>query len=222
MLAYIPIYASVTAASGRLTEGGGYYASALGVCELIAFVSNRLIMPFLSVFMALSFTAAINPNLRFSSAAESLKNAVRFTLTALMTIFTGMITIKSFSGAAADGAAARAVKFGASNFIPIIGSSVSEAYSTVYAGVGVIRSSVGTLGIVAAGVMMLKPFAELICIKIVLGMAKLIADLLGAGEISELLKSTGYAISAALSTMLCFCMMFIISTAVVMMAAGTN
>ena len=139
-----------------------------------------------------------------------------------MTIFTGMITIKSFSGAAADGAAARAVKFGASNFIPIIGSSVSEAYSTVYAGVGVIRSSVGTLGIVAAGVMMLKPFAELICIKIVLGMAKLIADLLGACEISELLKSTGYAISAALSTMLCFCMMFIISTAVVMMAAGTN
>ena len=212
MLAYIPIYASVTAASGRLTEGG----------ELIAFVSNRLIMPFLSVFMALSFTAAINPNLRFSSAAESLKNAVRFTLTALMTIFTGMITIKSFSGAAADGAAARAVKFGASNFIPIIGSSVSEAYSTVYAGVGVIRSSVGTLGIVAAGVMMLKPFAELICIKIVIGMAKLIADLLGACEISELLKSTGYAISAALSTMLCFCMMFIISTAVVMMAAGTN
>lgn len=222
MLAYIPIYASVTAASGRLTEGGGYYASTLGVCELIAFVSNRLIMPFLSVFMALSFTAAINPNLRFSSAAESLKNAVRFTLTALMTIFTGMITIKSFSGAAADGAAARAVKFGASNFIPIIGSSVSEAYSTVYAGVGVIRSSVGTLGIVAAGVMMLKPFAELICIKIVLGMAKLIADLLGACEISELLKSTGYAISAALSTMLCFCMMFIISTAVVMMASGTN
>lgn len=220
MLAYIPIYASVTAASGSVTSGGSYYASSLGICELIALVSQKVIMPFLSVFLALSFTAAINPDMKFSSAAESIKNAVHFTLTALMTVFTGLISVQSFSGAAADGAAARAVKFGASNFIPIIGGSVSEAYSTVYASVGIIRTGVGTAGIIAVGVMLLKPLVELLCVKLVLGIAKILSDLMGLNEASELLKSTGFAVSAAVSTLLCFSMMFIISTAILMLTAA--
>lgn len=222
MLSYIPIFASVNAASGSFAAGGAYYASTLGVCELIGFVSNRVIMPFLSLFMALSFTAAINPDMHFSEAAGSVKNAVKVTLTALMTVFTGLISVKSIAGAAADSAASRAVKFGASSFIPIIGSSVSEAYSTVYAGIGVIRSAAGTVGIAAAGLMLIKPIAELILVKATLGAAGLIADMLGLSEPSELIKSTGYAMSAAISTVICFSMMFIVSTAVLMLTAANK
>ncbi|MGN0632669.1 MAG: hypothetical protein ACI4JW_02260 [Oscillospiraceae bacterium] len=220
MLSYIPIYASVTAASGGFSAGSSYYAQTLGICELIGFISQKVIMPFLSIFLALSFTSAINPDMKFSSVAESIKNAVRLTLTALMTIFTGLITIQSFAGSAADNAASRAVKFGASNFIPIIGGSVSEAYSTVYSSIGIIRSSVGSIGIAAVSVMLLKPLATIICVKLVLSAAKLISDLMGISEASELLKSTGYAMSAAISTVLCFSMMFIISTAVIMLTAA--
>lgn len=220
MLSYIPIYASVTAASGSFAAGGSYYASALGVCELIGFVSRSVIMPFLSVFMALSFTAAIDPDLNFSGAAGSVKGAVQFTLTALMTLYTGLMSVKSITGAAADSAAARAVRFGASSFIPIIGGSVSEAYSSVYAGVGVIRSAVGSVGIAAVIFMLISPIAALVMVRAVLGAARLAADMLGLSAQSELLKSTGYAVSAAISTVLCFSMMFIISTAILMLAAG--
>lgn len=219
MLSYIPIYASVTAASGGFRTGGSYYAGTLGVCELISFAAEYAVMPFLSIFLALSFTAAINPDMRFSSAAESVKNGVRLTLTALMTIFSGMISVQSFSSAAADSAAAKAVKFGASSFVPIIGGSVSEAYSTVYSGIGVIRAGVGSIGIAAVAFMLLKPMVTLICVRIILGIAKLMSELLGIRSAAELLGSTGYAISAAISTVLCFGMMFIISTAVVMSAA---
>ena len=222
MLAYIPIYASVTAASGRFTAGGSYYASALGICELIAFVSRSVIMPFLSVFMALSFTAAIDPDLHFSNAAESVKNAVRLTLTALMTLYTGLLSVKSIAGAAADNAASRAVKFGASSFIPIIGGSVSEAYSSVYAGLGVIRSAVGSIGIAAVIFMVISPIAALLTVKVMLEAARVLSEMLGLTAQAELLRSTSYAVSAAVSTVLCFSMMFIISTAVLMMAAGSG
>lgn len=220
MLAYIPIYASLTAATGGIATGGGYYASALWVCELIAIAADRAVMPLLSLLLAVSFTAAINPDMRFSSAAESIKTAVRVSLTALMTVFSGLITVKSFAASAADNAAARAAKFGASSFIPIIGGSVSEAYSTVAAGLGMIRTGVGTLGITVMVFMLLKPIMTLITIKITLELSRMIADILGIGEVSELMRSTSYAISAAISTTLCFSMMFIISTAIMMPAAA--
>lgn len=217
MLSYIPIYAALTAASGHYAAGGSYYASTLCVCEIIAFCAKSVIMPFLSVFLALSFTAAANPEMRFSSAAESLKNAVRFILSALMTIFTGLISIQSFSSAAADTAAAKAVKFGASNFIPIIGGSVSEAYSAVYASIGVIRSSVGTIGAAAAAAMLLRPFVSVLCVKMTVVISRIISDLLGMSETSELLRSVDYAMSAAMSTLLAFTLMFIVATAIVML-----
>jgi hypothetical protein len=48
----------------------------------------------------------------------------------------------------------------------------------------------------------------------------MIADLMGLREISELIRSTGFAASAAVSTVLCFSMMFVVSTAVVMLTAA--
>lgn len=220
MLSYIPIYASVTAASGGVKTGGSYYAAMLGVTELIGFVAERAVMPFLSVFMVLSFTAAVNPTLKLSNAAASVGSGVRITLTALMTVFGGSAAIQSISSAAADTAAARAVRFGAASFVPIIGGSVSEAYSTVCAGVGMLRSGVGTVGIAAVAFMLIRPLVTLICLRIMLGLSKVTADLLGAGAASELLSGTGYAVSAAISTVLCFGMMFILSTAVVTAAAA--
>ena len=221
MLSYIPIFTALTAASGGYVTAGSYYASVLAVYEIVSFCADKVIMSFLSLFLALSFTAAINPSMKFSSAAESVKNAVRVILGALMTIFTGIITVQSFASSASDNAASRAVKFSASSFVPIIGSSVSEAYSTVYAGIGIIRSSVGGIGIVAVAAMLLSPLVTLICVKIIIEAAKVISDLLGLSETSELLKSVGYAMSAAISTTLCFAMMFIVSTAIVM-AVSSN
>lgn len=215
MLSYIPIYASVTAASGKLRTGGSYYAAMLGVTELIGFVAERAVMPFLSVFMALSFTAAIEPSLKLSNAAASVGNSVRLTLTGLMTVFGGSAAVQSMASSAADTAAARAVRFGASSFIPIIGGSVSDAYSSVSAGVGLLRSGVGTVGIAAVAFMLIKPLVTLICLRIMLGLSKIIADLLGTAAASELLSGTGYAVSAGISTVLCFGMMFILSTAVI-------
>ena len=222
MLSYIPIFASVNAASGNFAAGGSYYAAALGICELIGFVSKSVIMSFLSLFMALSFAAAVNPDMHFSEAAASVKNAVKLTLNALMTIFTSSMAVKSISGAAADSAAARAVRFGVSSFVPIIGGSVSEAYSSVYAGVGVIRSGVGTVGITVIGFMLLQPIATLMLVRAALGAATFISELLGLKEPAELMKSTSYAMSAAISTVLCFAMMFIISTSVVMLTAANR
>ena len=104
--------------------------------------------------------------------------------------------------------------------MPIIGGSVSEAYSAVYSGICVIRSAVGTIGIAAAGFMLLRPIVSLLLVKAALSAAAFVSDMLGLAEPSELLKSTGYAMSAAISTVICFSMMFIISTSVVMLTAA--
>ena len=79
----------------------------------------------------MTLVSAINPSLDLGSLAESVKKLVIWVLGIVMTLFTGLLSIQSFAGAAADNLSARAVKFAASSFIPVIGGSVSEAYSAV-------------------------------------------------------------------------------------------
>ncbi|MGN0624529.1 MAG: hypothetical protein ACI4JA_11370 [Oscillospiraceae bacterium] len=219
MLAYIPVFSSIAAAGGSYISGGSYYAGTLILCEIIAVVAQKILMPFLSIVMAVSLVAAINPELSFCGAADSIKKCVQWILGGLMTIFSGLLTIQSITGSAADSVAARTVKFAASSFIPIIGGAVSEAYSTVYGSLGVIRAATGTIGIIIIAIIVVKPILTVLAVKLVITVGKIINEMFCLRQCGELLNSTNAILSMALSVMIAFSMMFIISTAVLMMTA---
>lgn len=219
MTAYIPIFSSVVAVGGSITASGSYYATTLILCEIIGFAANRVIMPFMSIVLAISLVSAINPNMEFSGAAESIKKACHWILGGMMTIFVGLLSIQGLSGSATDSLASRAVKFAASSFIPIIGGAVSEAYSTIHGSVGVIRTGIGTIGIIIICIMVLKPILTIIAIKFIISLSQIISGMFEQKECSEFLKSTNAVMSIGLSVVICFSVIFIIATAVLMLTA---
>lgn len=219
MISYVPIFSSVTAVGGNVSASGSYYAMTLIACEIIGLVGNNIIMPFLSIVMAISLVSAINPNLQFSGAAESIKKACQWILGGVTTLFVGMLSIQGIAGSASDSLITRTAKFAASSFIPIIGGAVSEAYSTLYGSIGVIRTGVGTIGIIAILIMVLKPIIAIIAAKFSISLAQIISGIFGQKESCEFLKSTNAVLSIGLSVVICFSLIFIISTAVLMLMA---
>ncbi len=219
MISYIPIFSSITAIGGSITSSGSYYAITLIVCEIVALIASKVIMPFLSIILAISLVSAINPNLQFGGSAESIKKACQWILGGLTTIFVGLLTIQGMTGTATDSIITRTAKFAASSFIPIIGGAVSEAYSTVYSSLGVIRTSVGTIGIIAILIMVLQPVITIIATKFVVSLAQIISGLFNQQECCDFFKSTNAVLSIALSVVICFSLIFIISTAVLMLMA---
>ena len=69
--------------------------------------------------------------------------AVKWVLSIVMTIFVSLLTIQNLIGVAADNAGTKAVKFAVSNFIPVVGGALSDAYTTVQSCVKVLKSGVG-------------------------------------------------------------------------------
>lgn len=54
----------------------------------------------------------------------------------MMTVFTGLLSIQSIVGTSADTLGVKAAKFVVSNFVPIVGSAVADAYTTMRSGLG--------------------------------------------------------------------------------------
>ena len=218
MMSYIPIFSSVATAGGSAAAGAGYYSVMLIICESAGILADTILVPFLSAVLAVTLVSAINPSLDLGSLAESVKKLVIWVLGIVMTLFTGLLSIQSFAGAA-DNLSARAVKFAASSFIPVIGGSVSEAYSAVKGSIGVIRTSVGVIGVIIMSVIVAKPLLTLLAVKLAVWIGAIINDIFGISNSGGLLKSINSVLSIGVSILAAYSIMFVISTSVVIMTA---
>ena len=222
MLSYIPIFASVTTASGNATAGAGFYGANLFLCECISVAAGKLLPPLLGILAAFTVTGAINPDIRLGNAAAAVKKVISWALGILMTVFTGVLTIQNAVGASADSARSKALRFAASSFIPIIGGSVSETYSALKGSFSVIKAGTGSVGVIIIAAIVLRPILMLLAARVVLGLGKLFCEMLGQEEMAGLASGMGSVLAIAMSITAAVSVMFIISTCIIMMTAANT
>lgn len=219
LTAYLPIFSGITAAGGNVIGSNGYMAIMIVVCQIMGTIASKVLMPFLSIVLAITLVSCINPKLNFSDIAGSVKKAVTVSLGLMMTVFTGLMTIQGITGAAADNVSTKAIKFAASSFIPVIGNSVSDAYSTVKGSLGIIRSTVGSIGIIVLFLIIAKPVLSILAVKFSVFLAKCVNDFFGRKQISDLLKGVNYVLSIAMSIIIAYALIFTVATTVMMLTA---
>lgn len=219
LAAYLPVFSGITAAGGNLIGSNGYLAIMLLVCEVMGMIASKVLLPFLSIVLAVTLVSSVNPRLNFADVAGSVKKAVTVGLGMLMTVFTGLMTIQGITGAAADNVTSKALKFAASSFIPVIGNSVSEAYSTVKGSLGVIRSGVGSIGIIVLFLIVIKPLISLLAVRFSIFLAKCVSDFFGRSQVSVLLKSVNSVLGIAMSIIIAYALIFTLATTIMMLTA---
>lgn len=221
MIGYVPVFAGITASSGGVTSAVAYNMLVVLVAQVTVQLSGEMIVPALSVCMALGIVEAINPGFKLSGITEALKKAVTFIMGFIMTIFIGLLSLQSIVGASADTLGVKAAKYVVSNFIPVIGGAVADTYATVKNSLGLLRGGVGFIGIAAIFVMILPPVLDITAMRLVFAAADVAAELFGLSRIKVLVKNTGWILSAVFSILVCFAVMLIIATAILMLV-GLN
>ena len=216
MLTYIPIFTAVSAACGNPAAAGAYSSSTVFLCEAAGFIASGVLIPFLSSFTALAVVSAVDTQIKISGAAEAIRRFTTWVLAALMLVFVGLLTIQGVTCTAADSVAARTLRFTASSFIPVIGSSVSDAFLAVKSGVGVIRSAVGGFGMAVVFLIALRPFLLIFAIRITLWAGRIANELLGLKRTADLLRTIDSVLSVGGSILIAITAAFLIATAAVM------
>lgn len=221
MIGYVPIFAGITASSGSITSAVAYNMLVIFVAEAAVQLSGEIIVPALSVCMAMGIVEAINPDFKLSGITEAVKKAVSFALGFIMTIFIGLLSLQSIVGASADTLGVKAAKFMVSNCIPVVGGAIADTYATVKSSLGLLRGGVGFFGIAVIFIMILPPILEIAAMKLIFTVADVISELFGVPQVKALIKNTNWILSTVFSILICFSVMLIISTAILMLV-GLN
>ncbi|MBQ5332368.1 MAG: hypothetical protein J6K92_03795, partial [Oscillospiraceae bacterium] len=173
----------------------------------------------LSLCMAMNIIDAVNPSFSLSSVTGLMKKLTALLMGFGMTIFTGLLSIQSIVGASADTLGVKAAKFVVSNFVPVVGSAVADAYSTMRSGLGLLRGAAGAFGIIAVCITLLPPILETACLYLAMTAGEAAAEMFGIKELGTFFRGAASVLSLCLAVLACFGVMFVIST-VILMAAG--
>ena len=218
MLAFVPIYAGIILAGGGAKTAGSFSGLLMGAAQIVSSVINTLVVPFLSIFLSLSFAGAIS-EMKLEGLLNGVKKAAVWTLTLGLTLFCGVLGIQTTVTAAGDNLSMKTARFMAGSFLPVVGGSVGEAMSTVGSCVGLLKGAVGAYSMVAVLAILLPIFFSLIGWRAVLFAGECVADIFGVEMVRGMLKSIGGAVTILIGLVIWTALLFIISLSVVTIAA---
>lgn len=219
MTSFIPIFAVVVTASGGAVTSVSMSALLLTASQAVSYIANFLVLPLMGGYLALSLSAAVSPVISKTGIADGIKKLAMWVMSLTSTIFIGILSIQTAVNSAADTLTIKTAKFIIGSSVPVAGTALSEALTTVTASMGVLKAGLGVYGVIACFIIFLPLLAELLMWRLVLGITAVISDLFALSEISSVIRSVDSVISVLTGILLLIGAVFIISLTVVVGAA---
>ncbi len=215
MLALIPVLGAVVAFCGNPALALSFNTVVFSFAQSISVLYANLIPTFAAVGCAFSASTAINPMMKFSKLSQLVFKTATFIMAFISGIFVAVLSVRGVIAGAADTVTIRGLRFLIGSGVPVVGSAIAEALNSVIAGVGLIKNTMGVIGIAATLFINLPVLCEIIVWKAALYILNIFCDILSEDNISSFLSSLN-SVFSVLTAVICFNMfVFVISIAII-------
>ncbi len=215
MLSFIPVFAGILISQGKALTATGFSSVMLAVSEAISVLCSYVVMPLTGIQLGLAISGAVLSEMNISSIGKTLKKVSVWVLSLSSTVLLGILSIQTLVSTSADNITVKTTKFIIGTAVPIVGSTVSEALTTVNGCIKMLSSSVAVYGVIAVALIFLPTVIELLLWRLALSVSAMLAEMLGQQKSAELLHSVDSAISFILGVLILSGVLFIISITVV-------
>lgn len=220
MLVYIPGFAGVVAMSGKPLTSAAYSGVMVGVSNLFSEVQVYVFLPLIQVFFLFHLLAALQEDRAWDGVTAFLKKTVQIVLGFCATVFTGLLSIKGALAASGDSVAVRGVKMLVGSAVPIIGSALGDAYTSVLGSIGLIKNTIGVFGILIIALVTVPAILDLFLWYIGVSFCAAAAGALGQPQIKRLLDGIASTVSLVNTLVIFTAFLWIISTGIILQFRG--
>lgn len=213
MLTYVPVLAGIIAVGGQTASASVFTSVMMVVIEVLTQITSKLLIPLSAVMLGVSAAGGLNPELKIERIAEGIKKVIVWALGLIMTVFIGILTLQSSIASAADSLALRAARFAVSTGIPFVGGAVSDALATVKGSLTLLKSGVGSFGIIAVSCLLLPTALHALCYRLFLFAAEILSEIFSAEALGKIIRCGESVMSILIAIIVCMFLFATISTA---------
>ncbi len=205
----LPVMASAAAGGGNPGKASVLYSVTVLFSNLFIWFCRMVLVPLIYGGLALSAVDTVVQNGRLEGLRSLIQWFVKFGLRTIMYCFTGFLTFTGVLSGSADALALKAAKVTLSGMVPVVGGILSDAADTVLAGASLVKSAVGTFGMLAVLAMFAAPFLKAGIQYLLFRFTAAACGVLGGG-LQDLLKAIADSAGAVLAmTGSCMLMAFL-------------
>ncbi len=220
MIAFVPVYTAVISFSGGAASAFTYNSLVLFFAEAVSGIISSLTVDLTGIFFCLALAFSVGEAISLDRFLSFVNKAVGLVLGFFASVFAGLLSIKGVLCVAVDSVAVKGIRFLISSMIPVVGASISEAYSSVLGSINLIKGSVAAVGIVAVIIINLPVVTENLIYCTVFSFLGFMSESCGDGRTAGILRCFSGGIRILL--LLCVFEMFllIISTGIMLSIKG--
>ncbi len=219
ILAFVPVFSSVVTAAGQPVTATTYTVFLFGACQIVSQIVSNIFVPLMGIYLAFCMVGSLTPGINIVSVAKVIKSTVSWGLGLLLTLFVGLLSMQTMVASGSDTVVAKTAKFLIGSFVPIVGSALSEAFAATQGYLKLLKATVGVFGTLVAALTFLPIFLQTIIWYLTVNITAAISDMLGIKQVGDILKSSASVLSILLAISLCFALLVIVSTSLVLMAS---
>lgn len=220
-LAVFPIMCTLLAAQGKTLSSAVFNGAAVGVSQIINTLCSEFFIPLTNILLALGVSSAAASSLPVDKLIKLVRKYMLIALSIAASIYFSVLSLKGAVSSAADETALRAVKVAAGNFVPVIGSAISDSAAAVISSLSVTKGAVGTFGIVALiGIFLpviIKSALWLMCFEA----AAFLCSVFSLESAEQVLKNLSSAMSVLMSLMFFCSLIFLINFGILTSMRGS-
>jgi len=218
-MVFIPVYSVIAAASGKAVSASKYSVIMMSVLEMVSVAVNTVVLPLLRGILAVALTSSLAPTIKFSSVIALLEKYMKWILGFMAVLVVGVMGLGVIASGAMDEITAKTARFVISSTVPLVGSAMSDALSSVAGCVSLLRTSVGGFGMIAMAFILLPPLIKGTLWNLCFNFCAIAADMLDVKVVKNLMQSISGVLSV-MTAVLVFTGVLTIFTLAVMLGRG--
>lgn len=196
--ALLPTLSAAVAASGGIVTASVKQVGTIVFAEAALSLIREILIPLVCFYVGITSVNAMLPEGKLGQIGEMLRKGITWLLVAALVVFTGYLTVTGAMAGSADSLSVRLTKSAISAAVPVVGSIIAEATDSVVAGAGVLKNSVGIIGLLGVLSICLIPFLELAIEYLLYKITAFLAGTVGSETLVHLLSALGSAFGLVL------------------------
>lgn len=216
-----PFLMGVLIATGSITSTGIIQPILLFIASSVGFIINYIIIPFISISVALNVISSVSDSLKFNKLSKIFTSSSLWIIGVVFTIFLGVLSLETSLSGSVDALAVKTTQAAVSNFVPVVGKFFSDSFETVVGATKIISNAGGILGIIALIVVAIVPILKITCIVIIYSLlCAIIEPICENLALSKYISGFANIYKTILGILIGVVILFIISTGIVLNLVG--
>ena len=212
-----PFLIAILIGTGAITTTGMIQPLLLFISSLIGFIVTYVVVPFISISIALNIISTISDNLKFSDMSKLFNKCSLWLVGIVLTLFLGILGLETSLSSTVDSLTVNVTQAAVSNFIPVVGKFFSDSFETVIGATKIIGKTGGIVGIITIILISSIPLLKITAIMVVYMLIASVSQIICSNEkITKFINGYAEVYKTLLGVLIGIDILFIISTGIIL------